>query len=331
MNSFPRISIITPVFNRSAELARAIASVRGQSCSDFEHVVIDDASTDDSADMAVALGDSRLRLERFTTRQGANAARNRGIAVARAPIVTFLDSDDEFLPHRLESTLRILEDEPETDVVLSSFTSRKGHRVTTSRNPDVRLCPKLLERALASHAIFIGGSSITVRREAILRCGGFDDGVRRMQDRELLLNIARHQDRAGRRGATLVGTIDWIKHTSTDSISAPVEGFVEAMARLVACHPFLMERYPRLVQYHIARRILAQVVRGRWRGACGVYEENLDMADFRFTPWRLAWAYLQGRIIRAKVVHDILVAASAAPPPGSSKPKTPLVAVRAAA
>jgi glycosyltransferase involved in cell wall biosynthesis len=121
---FPRISIITPVFNRSSKLARAIASVRGQSVEDFEHIVIDDGSTDGSGDVAAALGDSRLRLERCHGRQGANAARNRGIAMARAPIVTFLDSDDEFLPHRLEATLTIFEEDPETDLLLSSFATR---------------------------------------------------------------------------------------------------------------------------------------------------------------------------------------------------------------
>ena len=309
----PVISIVMPTYNRGGSLERAVASVVAQTHADFELIVVDDASTDGSDEMVRRFGDPRIRLHRFDSRRGANPARNQGISMARAELVTFLDSDDEFLPHRLEHTVQVMQQDRHTDVLLSSFHTCRRGRFVPSTNPDTRLTADELERSLMAHAVVIAGSAITVRREVLTRCGGFAPHLGRMQDRELLLNIARCQALARRSGARLLAAPDWVKHQSADSISAPVYGFVEALGGLVACHPHLIAKYGPLVRYHVARAIIAQLVRGRLAAARKIQGENLRVPAFRFTPGELAQAYLQGRWARAGIVGAVRSSARRTP------------------
>ena len=104
----PFFSVVIPVFNRAASLARAIESVRAQTFQDFEIVVVDDGSADDPRAVADSFADPRLRYFRQTN-AGGGAARNHGIDEARGEFIAFLDSDDVFLPRHLASMHRLLE------------------------------------------------------------------------------------------------------------------------------------------------------------------------------------------------------------------------------
>lgn len=112
----PRVSVVLPAWNAAPLIGLAIASVAGQTLSDVEVIVVDDASTDDTAERAIAalsasgLGHAVIRLERNS---GPAAARNAGVARARGYYVAFLDADDEWLPGKLEAQVRLMDDHPE--------------------------------------------------------------------------------------------------------------------------------------------------------------------------------------------------------------------------
>lgn len=103
-------SIIIPTFNRSALLKRALISVYQQTFSDFEVIIVDDGSTDDTANM--------IRQEfpdahyYYQLNEGVSSARNKGLDVAKGEWIAFLDSDDEWLPKKLEKQLALLEQNP---------------------------------------------------------------------------------------------------------------------------------------------------------------------------------------------------------------------------
>lgn len=105
----PFFSVVIPVHNRAAALALAIASVRAQSFQDFEIVVVDDGSKDDPRTAIETFNDPRIRFIRQAN-AGGGAARNTGIDQAQGLFVAFLDSDDVFLPHHLESMHALLKD-----------------------------------------------------------------------------------------------------------------------------------------------------------------------------------------------------------------------------
>jgi len=108
----PLITVYMPTHNRLELLQRAVASVFAQTMQDFELIIVDDASSDDTFDYLQKLAeqDSRVIVLRNEVSQGACVARNRAIELARGKFVTGLDDDDEFLPHRLKALLKGYDD-----------------------------------------------------------------------------------------------------------------------------------------------------------------------------------------------------------------------------
>jgi glycosyltransferase involved in cell wall biosynthesis len=98
----PRFSIVIPMFNRGLFIGRAIESCLNQSFNDFEVVVVDDCSTDDSVAVVERFSDTRIRLVRNERNLGVCPTRNRGVASSLGEWIVFLDSDDELLPNALE-------------------------------------------------------------------------------------------------------------------------------------------------------------------------------------------------------------------------------------
>jgi glycosyltransferase involved in cell wall biosynthesis len=106
--SAPFFSVIIPVYNRAEALAAAIASVRAQTCQDFEIVVVDDGSKDDPRVVVESFGDARIRFI-AQDNAGGGAARNAAIDAALGRFIAPLDSDDVFLPHHLERMRALLD------------------------------------------------------------------------------------------------------------------------------------------------------------------------------------------------------------------------------
>lgn len=103
LSSGPLVSVVTPVWNAAATLGATLASVRAQSLSDWEHLLIDDASDDGSSALiaAAAAADPRVRALRTERNGGAGVARNLGIRAARGRYIAFLDADDRWHPEKL--------------------------------------------------------------------------------------------------------------------------------------------------------------------------------------------------------------------------------------
>jgi len=294
MAGSPLISVITPTHNRRWCLDRAIRSVLAQTMTDFELVVVDDGSDDGSEELVKSFVDPRIVYHRFAHRRIANVARNHGIAISRGELVALLDSDDEYLPQRLERTVAVLAAHPSIDVLLSSYHRWNGSEVVACTHQPTELVAAELETALMSHAVLIAGSAITVRRPLLIECGGFAPHLRRMQDRQLLLAIALCRRESDQPLLKLLPQPDWVKHESPDSISAPATGFVTSLGEMVACHPELLATHGDLVRYLIARAVRRQVARGRLADALGLIAENRRVKSFRFGVLELAAGYMRG-------------------------------------
>lgn len=115
----PAVSIIVPTYNRRETILRSLESIRAQTFEDWEALVVDDGSTDDTAEL-VAGFDPRLRVIRQDN-QGITGARNAGLRESKGDFIAFLDSDDEFLPHHLELLVGYLAAHPDRAFVSSEF------------------------------------------------------------------------------------------------------------------------------------------------------------------------------------------------------------------
>jgi glycosyltransferase involved in cell wall biosynthesis len=132
----PLVSVIMPVFNRPKSLATALRSVFAQTFSDWEVIVVDDASSDESAEVALRIGQpGKVRVIRHETNQGPSAARNTGVLAARGRYVSFLDSDDSWHPEKLRRQIELVEADPDPSMVFcvtQTVTFREGRRVRVS-------------------------------------------------------------------------------------------------------------------------------------------------------------------------------------------------------
>jgi glycosyltransferase involved in cell wall biosynthesis len=226
------ISVVLPVHNRADVLSRAIESVVEQELTDFELIVVDDGSSDESASIAESFADDRIRLIRLDRNRGGNVARNEGIRAAKAPLIAFLDSDDCYLPNKLARVVAEFERRPELDLLVDSFIkiqppgSRKAEVVR--RNPVIH-DRELFRRALFTRRLWKATPAITVRREAALKAP-FDETLRRLQDFDFLIRVSEFANCAS------TDEILWVKYWDAGAISAQ-DNMIPANVELVRRHP----------------------------------------------------------------------------------------------
>lgn len=186
----PGVSVIIPTFNRARTLPRALESVLAQTYRDFELLVVDDASTDQTEALVRARADSRIRYLRQETNRGVAAARNRGLAQARAPLIAFLDSDDLWAPQKLARQVALFARSPlRVGLVYTGVETMDEHGLRSIDLP--RLRGDAFPALLRGNAIHGGGSNVMIRREAYEVVGGFDETLPAIEDYEYWLRIAR--------------------------------------------------------------------------------------------------------------------------------------------
>src|SRR5271170_2778166 len=167
----PEVSVIIPTYNRRAMLAEAIDSVLAQSFRAFELIVIDDGSTDDTAGHLAGLAKT-IRIERIEHR-GAAAARNRGVALARAPLIAFLDSDDLWAPTKLERQLGFTRANPGCAISQTGeIWIRNGRRVNPGNRHRKRAGDILID---SLRTCLISMSAVMMRTELFRSIGCFDE------------------------------------------------------------------------------------------------------------------------------------------------------------
>jgi len=172
------VSVVIPAYNAASTIEETLRSVRSQTHRTLEILVIDDGSTDETADVvyAQAAQDFRIRLVRQENR-GVAAARNRGIEEAAADLVAFVDADDLWAPDKIEKQVAALRKEgPSVALVYTWYA-----RIDAESRIIARYCPTdsgdVLERMCFGN-ILGHGSSALVTKAAVLEFGGFDPSLR---------------------------------------------------------------------------------------------------------------------------------------------------------
>jgi len=180
------VTIVIPTFNRSASLKQAIESVRAQEFADWELIVVDDGSEDDTGAMVAGFGDPRIRYV-FTEHAGVSAARNRGIALAQRPWICFLDSDDYWMPLKLKRQVCELERDNRYSVIYTNeIWIRRGIRVNQKKIHQ-KYSGWIYERCLP--LCIISPSSVLLQRDVLAAEGVFDESLPVCEDYELWLRI----------------------------------------------------------------------------------------------------------------------------------------------
>ena len=181
------ISVVIPLYNKKKQIAYTLQSVFTQTFQDFEIVVVDDGSTDNSVEEVEKFDDSRIRLI-HQTNAGVSAARNRGIGEARGELIAFLDADDEWKPRYLETQYALYQKYPECSVYACNYEFRDSEGKVTSTI--IRKLPfegkdgilsNYFEVASCSHPP-LWTSAVVVKKSAIQAIGGFPLGIKSGED-----------------------------------------------------------------------------------------------------------------------------------------------------
>jgi glycosyltransferase involved in cell wall biosynthesis len=186
--SAPEVSIVIPTRNRWPLLStHALPSALSQLDVDFEVIVVDDASDDETAERLAELKDPRLRVVRLPERLGLAAVRNRGAAAAHGAWLAFLDDDDLWSPHKLRCQLDTAA-RTGTDWVYGRaiVVDAAKHVIDTHPFPDPQELEGLLQ---GGNHVPGGGSNVIIRADLLHRSGGFDESLRYFEDWDMWLRL----------------------------------------------------------------------------------------------------------------------------------------------
>ena len=206
----PRVSVIIPTYNRATLIGDPIESVLKQTYTDWELIVLDDGSTDDTAQVVAQYGD-RVRYV-YQENAGETAARNAGFAHARGELISFLDSDDCMLPHNLDTLVHLLDEQSDAGIAYGWYywMDKDGHPAmwedpkipgdiphqldvpwpgVQGRPSGTVLEGQILPQLALEETMLIG--TVLIRRECLEAVSGFDVNVDFQGHWDFFLRVAR--------------------------------------------------------------------------------------------------------------------------------------------
>lgn len=191
---YPQISVIIPTYNRCDLLGKTVNSVLAQTFVDYELLVIDDGSTDNTAGLMQGYCEQYPERVKYVYQPnaGESVARQHGVDISRGAFLAFLDSDDLWLPEKLEKQYRFLQQQPDAAYVYcwASVIDKDGLAVKwpilgSLQTPETFS----LEQLIQGNFIAGPGSTLLLRREAYDQCGGFNPQIRYAEDWDLCLRL----------------------------------------------------------------------------------------------------------------------------------------------
>jgi glycosyltransferase involved in cell wall biosynthesis len=269
-----------------------------QTWADLELIVVDDGSTDGTAALLGQYEDPRLRVLRHESGRGAAAARNVGIAAARGSWIAFQDSDDIWLPHKLERQMALVgRNGAEPAVawcgmlrVLPARAQYEPSRPSVRR--DGAMLPNLLWGPM------IGTQTMLVRRDALEAVGGFVEALRTCEDWDLALRLARKHDFAFEDEVLVIAP------KADDGLSMSTEQIFHGRERVFEQHRPLFAAHPEIEASNLYHLGYLAMINGEVSRARGYFKQALRRQP-RSLKYATAWAsaFVGARTFRE--AHDL--------------------------
>ncbi len=221
----PEISIIIPAYNAEKTIGETVDSVQNQTLSDWELIIINDGSTDNTLSILNPIKDSRIKIFSYPN-AGVAVARNRGISKARGNYIAFLDADDLWTPDKLELQLAALQKNPAAGVAYSwnyyQYENPADSYADTFQTFEGNVYPDLLIKNFLQN-----GSNPLIKKEAIASVGLFDPTIKSCEDWDYYLRLAVNCP------FVLVPKIQIIYRQSSDSVSSNIEVMEDYLLLLI--------------------------------------------------------------------------------------------------
>lgn len=180
------ISVVIPTYNRASLLPKAVESVLAQTVQPLEILIVDDHSTDNTREVVESFNNEKVKYIVNSRKKGANGARNTGIMLAKGDYIAFQDSDDIWLPAKLEKQAAYCMEHSEVDMLFCSLSIENLNRVVPKRKVTPEEVKPLLERGN-----FISTQTIFMKKE-VAEKNLFDENLMRFQDWDFCIRISRN-------------------------------------------------------------------------------------------------------------------------------------------
>jgi len=271
MDIQPSVSVIIPTYNRAGFVCEAIDSVLKQTFREFELIIVDDGSVDNTSEIVSSFDDARVKYIRQENR-GVSAARNTGVLHSSAPLIAFLDSDDLWFPKKLEAQVSFFESNRDVQICQTEeIWIRNGRRVNPM-DKHRKYSGWIFRQCLP--LCIVSPSAVMMRREAFDDLGGFDEGLPACEDYDLWLRAALRYPIH-----TLPDALIEKRGGHADQLSSGwgLDRYrVEALKKCLV-DPKLTDEYRELVLHEILRRarIVADGARRRGNSNLAVEYESI--------------------------------------------------------
>ncbi|MGB8951127.1 MAG: glycosyltransferase family 2 protein [Candidatus Aminicenantales bacterium] len=227
----PVVSVVLPTRDRAHLLMQSVRSVLDQTYPDFELIIVDDASADETEEVIRQLASEKVEFLRHPFVRGAAAARNSGIRMARGKYVAFLDSDDEWLPGKLERQVEVMEHSP-AEVGLVYTGTWREYRKKRFYIPAEPILQKegWVYPILLRDRYLVPTPAAMVRKECFTRVGVFDENLPAKEEWDLWIRISRQYQ------FRYIPEPLVISHFTRESLSADRRLFIQANMYILKKH-----------------------------------------------------------------------------------------------
>lgn len=290
----PLLSVIIASYNHGYYIAESLKSIECQSFQDFEIIVVDDGSTDNTIDI-IRIAQTRAQI--YTqSNQGVVAARNRGLSLARGKYICFIDSDDIILPDRFLKQVTFLENNPTIGMLYSDALAIDTEGNHLGKFSDIYpVVPGNIAEMLVMHYCFVPIMTVMVRRHVLDQLGAFEEPGH-LSDYMKWIEVAEcfnvHYD------PEPLGC--WRRHAvNTSKLMTPEKTYAEtriALARILKKHPNLAQRLGNRVRQRFARSYFLTAFFFAASGNIEKAREYYKIARseypwslFNWTGWLLSW------------------------------------------
>ena len=286
------VSVVIPLFNKERYIKRALNSILNQTIQSFEIIVIDDGSTDRGGDIVREFRDSRIQLNRQENK-GVSAARNSGILLACAGLVSFLDADDEWKPEFLETIFQLKKNFPEAGIFATAYKIKdiKGliKRIDFEGIPRYPWMGILKDYFLSARLYTpFCSSSLAISKNVFEDVGQFKEGVNLGEDLDMWLRIALKYPIAYSNSILAIYHYDSENRLSTSGFTTNVPFYLNALNALSSqTNPQIIKG--NLYEFLARHQILAAshcLKAGNRQNALAILETIQDTKRFR---WQWLW------------------------------------------
>jgi len=185
--------VIIPTYNRAHLIGRSIKSVLKQSYKDFEIIVVDDASTDNTKEVVMSFDDPRIQYISYEENKGASVARNMGIEIAKGKYIAFQDSDDEWMPEKLGKQMKVFENASMEVEIIHTDMLRidENGEETYWYSPNI-ISDELIDPNTLNYQVYgLGLGTAIIKKSCFDKAGLFNEYLPRFIDLEFFIRLSR--------------------------------------------------------------------------------------------------------------------------------------------